>query len=41
MYEITVQGSDIKASKYVDKVLIEGINEPFTLRPIIIAASGG
>lgn len=41
MYEITVQGSDIKASKYVDKVLIEGINEPFTLRPTIIQASGG
>ena len=41
MYEIAIQGSDIKASKYVDKVLIEGINEPFTLRPIIIAASGG
>lgn len=41
MYEIAVQGSDIKASKYVDKVLIEGINEPFTLRPILIVATGG
>ena len=41
MYEIVVQGSDIKASKYVDKVFIEGINEPFTLRPMIIQASCG
>lgn len=41
MYEIIVQGSDIKASKYVDKILIEGINEPFTLRPILIVATGG
>ena len=41
MSNIIIQGAELNAKEYVDKVVIEGVGEEKTLNPRIIVSSGG
>lgn len=41
MSNIIIQGNEINARKYLEKITIEGIGEEKTLNPRIVVAKGG